>query len=307
MAPKKAVKVVKQEKQVRVDAAAQDKKRQNDFARKLTKASHRIKEFYDKGRKHLKASKSAEKEEFIRQALATVDFKDAYFEGIEIIRDTEMKKVTEFWMLWTAITQKNGPALIRVQVKQGKILTRPHEDLDHDDPTTKELPEEEQLQYKVVEKKSVTEVGTVNEARRSTKGSGGEGPPPPGEEEQPTEDKAKFSKTKKQHNAYSAVTVDFKLKLAKFSENRHVGQFYAEANASFKGAEKNDSKIIKFLEKVSHGDAIPTEEVENAAALADELKGDAATARDNLSMMATIATRMAKKRERSAAADADGE
>ncbi|CAK0886162.1 unnamed protein product [Prorocentrum cordatum] len=231
MAPKKAVKVVKQEKQVCVDAAAQDKKRQNDFACKLTKAPHRIKEFYDKGLKHLEASKSAEKEEFIRQTLATVDFKDAYFEGIEIIRDTEMKKVTESWMPWTAITQKNGPAL----------------------------------------------------------------------------DRAKISEIKKQHNAYSAVTVDFKMKLAKFSENRHVEQFYAEANASFKAAKKNDSKIIKFLEKVSHGDAIPTEEVENAAALADELKDDVATVRDYLSMMATIATRLTKKRERSAAADTDGE
>ncbi|CAK0829282.1 unnamed protein product [Prorocentrum cordatum] len=257
MAPKRAVKAVKQEKQVCVDAAAQDKKRQNDFAYKLMKAPHRTKEFYDKGLKHLKASKSAEKEEFIRQTLATVDSR------------------------WS--------------------------DLDHDDPTTKELPEEEQLQYKVVEIKSVTEVGTVNEARRSTKGSGGEGPPPPEEEEQPTEDKAKISKIKKQHNAYSPVTVDFKMKLAKFSDNRHVEQFYAEANASFKAAKKNDSKIIKFLEKVSHGDAIPTEEVENAAALADELKDDVATVRDYLSMMATIATRLTKKRERSAAADTDGE
>ena len=88
---------------------------------------------------------------------------------------------------------------------------------------------------------------------------------------------------------------------------RHVEQFYTEANASFKAAKKCDNKLIKFLEKVSHGDPIPTEVVEETAALADELKDDVATVRDNLSMMATIASRMAKKRDRSAATDTEGE
>ena len=226
MGPKKGLKAVKQEKTtVCVDSAAQEKKRANEFAYKLTKAPKRIKDFYDKGLKHLKASKSSEKEEFIRETLATVDFKDAYFEGLEIIRDTDMKKVTKSWMSWTAITKIDGPALVRVQVKQGKVLTRPHEELDHEDPTTKELPEEEQLQYKHVQKDSVTEVGTVTEARRSAKGSGGEEPQPQAEEEgQLAEDKTKISKIKKQHNAYSAVTVDFKMKLAKFSENRSADE-----------------------------------------------------------------------------------
>ena len=48
------------------------------------------------------------------------------------------------------MTDTHGEALVKVMVKQGKMLTQPHSKLDHDDPDTQTLDENERLEYKEV-------------------------------------------------------------------------------------------------------------------------------------------------------------
>ena len=62
---------------------------------------------------------------------------------------------------------QHGKRLVALMVKQKKILTRPHLQLDHDHLETKTLPEEEQLQYRNVEDAEVDSTSHVNEAVRS--------------------------------------------------------------------------------------------------------------------------------------------
>ena len=48
------------------------------------------------------------------------------------------------------VTDAHGEALVKVMVKQGKMLTQSHSKLDHDDPDTRTLDDNERLEYKEV-------------------------------------------------------------------------------------------------------------------------------------------------------------
>ena len=64
---------------------------------------------------------------------------------------------------------QHGKKLAVLMIKQKKIDTRPHKQLDHEDPETKTLPEEEQLQYRNVEEAEINSTSHENAATRSNK------------------------------------------------------------------------------------------------------------------------------------------
>ena len=134
-----------------VAKAAEDAaKKQAEFTYKIGKAPKEVKKFYESGLKNLKTSKSAEKQEFIEHVLSG-DFKSEYFKRCQKVERVTESKEEETWMSWKQITAVDGEALVKAQIAQGKIETRKHARLDHEHPSTKALPEEEQLEYQRVQ------------------------------------------------------------------------------------------------------------------------------------------------------------
>ncbi len=64
--------------------------------------------------------------------------------------------------------EMEGLGVARLCVQQGRILTRPHASLDHDDPSTQELPMDERFQYRHIrdydEERASTEHTIVEKA-----------------------------------------------------------------------------------------------------------------------------------------------
>ena len=58
--------------------------------------------------------------------------------------------------------------VLRLQIKNGKIKTRPHAKLDHDSPEVQELPEEKRKQYQRVEEFEITSTTTSNRIRQGS-------------------------------------------------------------------------------------------------------------------------------------------
>ncbi len=138
-----------------------------------------------------------------------------------------MAHVVEEWLSWTAITAKDGAALVAVQIRQGKLETRPHSELDHDDPSTKELPEAEQLEYKHVTENTVELKGTIKKKDVTT-----------GSKQEPQETatiedvelaKKNVQKARKQHNADQAALNDMKLQLPTYEKSRYIFNPYVSS------------------------------------------------------------------------------
>ena len=135
-------------------AGKQGKDLTNAFSAKLLKAPEHVRQFYDGTLKWQKSGKSSEQQDFIMQVLSTNDFASEYFKRMETITKIDRGVVQKDWVSWTTVCNRDGAALARVKVKQNKITTRPHSDLDPEDPTTMELDEEDRLEYKYVQESS---------------------------------------------------------------------------------------------------------------------------------------------------------
>ena len=120
------------------------------FRAVMKKCPKDIKQFFDTGLKNLKTKNSAEKREFVDAALKG-DFNADYFKRIMKVQKIDDFDDTETWLSWKQITDIDGDDLVKMQLKQGKVVARLHKHLDHADPRTKDLPEEARFQYSRVE------------------------------------------------------------------------------------------------------------------------------------------------------------
>ena len=100
--------------------------------------------------KFQKASSCSQKRDFITAVLSTIDFDEPTFtKSRKNLQSTE--RVGEKWVNWEVLKAKEGEQIARLQVKQGKVLRRPHTGLDHSDPEVEQLPEELRSQYLFVQ------------------------------------------------------------------------------------------------------------------------------------------------------------
>ena len=60
------------------------------------------------------------------------------------------------WVSWTEIAKVENPSAIPLMIKSGKIWTRPHESLDHQDEDVNQPPVYEQLQFRWAAKEEIT-------------------------------------------------------------------------------------------------------------------------------------------------------
>ena len=125
-------------------------------AYKLKRAPAEVKQKYDELRPQ-KVCKSTEKREFMLAVLNTDNFDEPVFERckkqVSLHRDASEKK----WISWTQLVKAEGLVAARLMVVQRKVLTRPHDKLDHSDPRTSTLPSEQQLQYQYMEETETIE------------------------------------------------------------------------------------------------------------------------------------------------------
>ena len=120
----------------------------NAIRKKSTPAA--IKKWYkSSGLKHLKQS-NPEKQKFMEEVLGG-DFRSEYFKQLTRVEKVEERREEQGWKSWKAITNTDGEDLVKIQVEQGKVLTRKHRGLDHAHASTKKLREEEKLEYLKVE------------------------------------------------------------------------------------------------------------------------------------------------------------
>ena len=112
----------------------------------------------------------------------------------------------------------DGDKLVRMQVKQKKILTRPHEQLDHDDQEVVDtFTEDERLQYQRVEDSTDLIVDDRVAGERSTD-EAPEGAVVPGvktEKEQADELASQMRNSKKVHGVYSSQNIELRARIDK--------------------------------------------------------------------------------------------
>jgi hypothetical protein len=147
---------------IKTKASTEDvlKNQSTAFRSGMRKAPEEIRKFYDSGLKHIKTSSSSKKQEFVDHVL-NGDFKADYFKRIIKVQKIEDFSDTESWLSWKQLVDADGEALVKIQLKQGLIDTRPHKHLDHDDPSTKDLAEEERLQYTRVQDTSSNRLSNI--------------------------------------------------------------------------------------------------------------------------------------------------
>ena len=198
------------------------KKEIDAFGYKMRTSSAFWKKYYEGGLKNQKAAKSQEKFEFMKQVLQN-DFKGSYFERIERLVHTDAQKTVKTWMSWKQITDLDGVRLVRLGVKQNKIEVQLSEDLDHDDPDTAELDEEERMQYRKVDRIDEETTATVNQGSRSA-----DDPEQVDidmvdqEADEKEEAKKRACVIRKTHTLFSTQQIDIKSRLDKFKDTKYT-------------------------------------------------------------------------------------
>ena len=133
------------------------------------------------------------------------DWKSDYFRRSESVSQKESNITSVQWLSHKAVTDIHGSALLKVMVSQGKMLTRPHEMLDPDDPLTQTLPPEEWLQYRETTDVDQTTDEFVNSMSR---GAGDVPDDQSGDEE--TDVSIKIRQVRGSHAKFNAAPIDIK-------------------------------------------------------------------------------------------------
>ena len=194
------------------------KKNLMDCANKLRVAPTFVRKFYDGKLKFAKMS-NPEKAEFVEEVLSTSDFKSEFFERLQKFEVRDEDKDTDTWMSWNEVVNLDGEPLVKAQLAQGTMVSRPHPKLDPTHETTLAIPENERFQYKQGRSQEIHTNAEVNETSRSSKDE----PPQSGtlKPDDIEQEKKILSGVKKVHNGVLASAIDVKIKLGKFQDNKY--------------------------------------------------------------------------------------
>lgn len=119
-----------------------------------------LRKVYDSQFKTVKTSMSGAKLEFVTEMLSddSGDYNSQYFQRIKSTAVSQSVDTGYKWLSYAALAQQEDPALIPIMVRQGKLETRPHAGLNHEDEALKELAPHLLLQYKYVEESGCTSI-----------------------------------------------------------------------------------------------------------------------------------------------------
>ena len=149
--------------------------------------------------------------------LETNTFDSEYFERMQETKITEGDKEVDQWMSGKEVTGIDGVSLVKVQVEQGSLITRPHPKLDPNAASTMTLEPEERLQYartKETTFKQTTDSTTMNRKKEGE-------PPETVEVEADKEYKDVLALASKAHNTYNNAIIKTKVDLGKFETNEY--------------------------------------------------------------------------------------
>ena len=79
--------------------------------------------------------------------MAATDWNSEYFDRIRTMTVSEGFSKNKAWLSWHELQQKDHPDVLKLAIKAGRLRTRKHENLDHDDPDVQALPAELQLEH----------------------------------------------------------------------------------------------------------------------------------------------------------------
>ena len=116
----------------------------------LRETPKHINEHYDENLKKAKTASNPEKQEFIKKLfeLKSCGWKDPYFEKFKKVTTSTCTGSSSAWISWQQVLQKESLATATLMLKQKKLLSRPHADLDHEDKETQELDWHDRNQFK---------------------------------------------------------------------------------------------------------------------------------------------------------------
>ena len=128
-------------------------------------------------------------------------------------------------MSWKQVTDLDGTKLVEMQLRQGKLETQKHEDLNHEDPSIQELDECERLQYRRVKKTDSFTTATKEEAERGTSSTDNFKKEPDEEDEKEAELAAEGQQIrdiKKQLNMWTTQKIDLQARVDKHVNKRYL-------------------------------------------------------------------------------------
>ena len=208
-----------------------DKATLNKFGYKLReKAPGWLKDYYEQELKRAKQKSSTEKVTFIEQVLENDDFDSDYFQRIKQTVHSKKESVDSAWISWKKLLDNEDEAVARLMIKQGKVITRPHSNLDHDSADVQELPEEVRKQYKYVQEResnSSTRLQQVTKTADNEKTKKPEKLQPVKDEEEEEDGKKDIDKlvqiAKRIHGIVASNLHDMQHRVGKFKDNERPG------------------------------------------------------------------------------------
>ena len=140
----------------------------------LRSTPNHIKQHYEENLKKAKTSTTQEKQEFIQKLfeLKSKGWKDPYFEKFKKVTTSTSTGSSSAWISWQQVLTKENVATATLMLKQKKLLSRPHADLDHEDEETKELEwfDRHQFKYRIEEGEEKTTTETSASAKEKVDG-----------------------------------------------------------------------------------------------------------------------------------------
>ena len=146
----KVVKVEKEAPPALCIKGMQGKQLANAVHYKLTRAPEWSKLYYEGKVKYDKSSSSTEKQDCISAILSEEGWEHPFFKRIKTLTKIDEDSSHSEWLSWKKLIEFEDESVAKLMISQQRILTRPHELLDHDDEATQQLAEHLRLQYKYV-------------------------------------------------------------------------------------------------------------------------------------------------------------
>ncbi|CAK0836118.1 unnamed protein product, partial [Prorocentrum cordatum] len=168
-----------------------DKKTLNQFDHKLKLAPQHVKQFAETV-KLKKAPQDPKKFEFIKEVLEADNYNTEYFNRMRKVGHIDKEQRVNAWVSWKKLCDEKGAAVAALMVKQKKVDTRPHSELDRSDKETKAPPKEEQREYRLKTDRQLEE----------------------------TYDEHKITWNSEARNMCQSNLLDFKAKAAKYDQKR---------------------------------------------------------------------------------------
>ena len=133
-----------------------------------------IKQHYEDHLKKAKTGSNPDKQEFIQKLfeLKSKGWKDPYFEKLKKVTTSTSTGSSSAWISWQQVLTKESVATATLMLKQKKLLSRPHADLDHEDEETQELNwhDRNQFKYRTEEEAEKTVLETSASAKEKVDG-----------------------------------------------------------------------------------------------------------------------------------------